>query len=116
MGQQEPRAIPTPVNVKFADASNLLVQHVNAMGIHSGSDEFFFTLGVVVPPDQEEIAEVLETGHIVAQPVYRFAISRDNMEKFIELMEDQYKQQTALIKELQHRRTETSNEEANKNE
>lgn len=116
MNQQEPGIIPTPLNVKFADASNLPVQHVNAMAINTGSDEFFFTLGVIVPPDQEEMAAVLEVGHVIAQPVYRFAISRDNMEKILALMASQYDQQTVLVNELQRQRTEISNEEANRNE
>jgi hypothetical protein len=107
LDQQEPKAVPTPINVKFSDASTLPIQHVNTMGVHSSSDEFFLTLGVVVPPDQEEAAKVLENGYIVAQPVYRFAVSRDTMAKFIEIMEGQYKQQTILIKELQKQRTET---------
>ena len=66
MNQQEPRIVPTPLNVKFADASNLPIQHVNAMGIRSGSDEFFFTLGVVVPPDQDELLAIQEVGHVIA--------------------------------------------------
>jgi hypothetical protein len=110
LDQQEPKAVPTPINVKFSDTSTLPIQHVNTMGIHSGSDEFFLTLGVVVPPDQGEAAKVLENGYIVAQPIYRFAVSRDTMAKFIEIMEGQYKQQTALIKELQKQRTEIRNE------
>jgi len=109
MSQQEPKVIPTPLNVKFADASNLPILHVNAMGIHSSSDEFFFTLGVVVPPDREELLTIQEVGHVIAQPIYRFAVSRDNMEKFLELMANQYNQQTALVDELQRQRTETSN-------
>jgi hypothetical protein len=116
MSQQEPKVVPTPLNVKFADASNLPIQHVNALGIHSGSDEFFFTLGVIVPPDKEEIVAVLESGYAIAQPVYRFAISRDSMEKFIELMIGQFKQQTMLREELQRQQTETSNEEVSRNE
>ena len=116
MSHQESRVKPTPLNVKFADASNLPMQHVNAMSVYLGTDEFIFTLGTIMPPDQEEMAAILEAGHVIAQPVYRFAISRDNMQKFIELMESQYKQQTTLIEELQRQRTETSNEEVSRNE
>lgn len=116
MSQEEPRAVPIPLYVKFADASNLPIQHVNAMGIRSGSDEFFFTLGVIEPPDQEELPAVKEAGHIIAQPVFRFAVSRDNMEKFLTLMASQYDQQTALINELRRQQTEVSNEEVSRNE
>lgn len=116
MSQQESRVIPTSLKIMFTDASNLPIQHVNAMGIHSGSDEFFFTLGVVVPPDQEEAEAIQKAGHVIAQPVYRFAVSRDSMESFLALMAGQYDQQTTFIKELQRQRTETSNEEVSKNE
>ncbi len=116
MSEQEPHDLPTSVNIRFADASNLPIQHVNAMAIHNGTDEFFFTLGVVVPPEQEEMKAAIEAGYIVAQPVYRFAISRDSMEKFLALMAGQYDQQTAIMKELQRQRTETNTEEVSRNE
>lgn len=116
MSQQEPRATPTLLNVKFADASSLPIQHVNAMGIRSGSDEFFFTLGVIEPPNQEELPAIKEAGHVIAQPVYRFAVSRDNMEKFLALMASQYDQHMALVNELRQQHTEISNEEVSRNE
>ena len=75
------------INIIMADASNFPVYHVNAMNLRSGSDEFHFTLGVVSPPDQTEIAAVTEAGHVLAQPVFRFAISRDTMEQFLTLIE-----------------------------
>lgn len=109
---------PTPItfNVTFADASHLPIHHVNAMGLRTGSDEFFFTLGVVVPPDQLEAAAATEADHLVAQPVVRFAISRDTMEKFLALMAGQYDQQTTLIQQLHHLSEETSREEVSRNE
>ena len=94
---------PTPVtfNVTIADASDLPINHVNALVIRSGVDEFFLTLGVVMPPDQAEVATAAETGHLVAQPVFRFAISRDTMAKFLAVMAGQYDEQTKSIKHLQ---------------
>ena|SRR5579864_4553300 len=116
MSQSELGPAPMTFNVTFADASNLPIHHVNALGLRSGSDEFFFTLGVVVPPDQVEVAEAVEAGHLVAQPVVRFAISRDTMEKFLALMAGQYDQQTTLIKQLHRLSEETSKEEVSRNE
>lgn len=107
MSQQEPKAMPMPLNVKFADASNLPIPHVNAMTIRSSSDEFFFTLGVVEPPDQEDLPAIQEAGYVTAQPVYRFAVSRDSMEKFLALMASQYDQHTAIVNELRRQHTET---------
>lgn len=116
MSQSESGPQPTAFNIRFGDTSNLPIQHVNAMGIHLGSDEFFFTLGVVVPPDKEEVIAAMEVGHLVAQPIFRFAISRDSMEKFLALMAGQYDQQTALMKQLDQQSSETSKEEVSGNE
>ena len=116
MSQSESGPLPTTFNIKFADDSNLPIQHVNAMGIHSGSDEFFFTLGVVVPPDKEEVVAAIEAGYLVAQPIFRFAISRDSMEKFLALMAGQYDQQTTVRKQLLQQSSETSKKEVNGNE
>jgi len=116
MDQTESEVIPQALNIRFADASSLPIPHVNAMGIHQGSDEFFFTLGVVVPPDQEELTAVMEAGYVIAQPVFRFAVSRDTMEKFLALMAGQYDQQTALNKRLHQQNSEASKKEASRNE
>lgn len=100
MSQQEPKALSAPLNIKFANDPNLPVQHVNALGVNSSSDEFFITLGVVVPPDVQDMPALLEAGYITAQPVYRFAVSRDNMEKILHLMADQFAQQTMLRNQM----------------
>src|SRR5438132_9965212 len=51
MSQSELEPVPVTFNITIADASNLPIHHVNALGLRAGSDEFFFTLGVVMPPD-----------------------------------------------------------------
>ncbi len=102
--------VPVTFNIKTADASHLPIYHVNVLELRSGIDEFFFTLGIIVPPDQEEGIAATEVGHLVAQPVFRFALSRDTMEKFLALMASQYDQQTALRKRLQQLSEETSKE------
>jgi hypothetical protein len=109
---------PTPVtfNIIMADASNLPIHHVNALAIRSGSDEFFLTLGVVQPPDQSEVAALVEAGHIEAQPVFRFAISRDTMEKFLAVMAGQYDEQTRAIKQLRSLMQKATKEEVSGNE
>ena len=116
MSQSEPEPQPTALNIRFADAANLPIPHVNAMSIHPGSDEFILTLGVVVPPVKEEMASVMEVGHIVAQPIFRFAISRDTMEKFLALMAGQYEQQTALNERLHQQDSEMRKKEVSRNE
>jgi hypothetical protein len=116
MSQPELKPTPVQFNITIADASNLPIHHVNVLNLRAGSDEFFFTLGVVPPPDQAEIAAVMEAGYVVAQPVFRFAISRDTMEKFLAIMAGQYDQQTTLIEQLHRLSEETSKERISGNE
>ena len=116
MSQPELDLSPKTFNIIMADASNLPVQHVNALAIRSSSDEFFVTLGIVIPPDQSEVETAVNTGHLVADPVFRFAISRDTMAKFLGIMAVQYDQQTMLINQMQHPNKQINQEEANKNE
>lgn len=114
MSQSEPKPTPAMLNVRFTDASNLPIFHVNALSVLGTSDEFFFTLGVIHPPSPEDIATIREVGYVTAQPIYCFAISRDSMEKFLTLMADQYEQQTTLGNRLREHRT--SEEEGSEDE
>jgi hypothetical protein len=116
MSQPEPESMPVTLNIRFTDASNLPILHVNALGINSSSDEFFFTLGVVMPPDQTQAAALKEAGYIVAQPIFRCAITRDTMEKFLALMASQYDEQTRTRKRLNIDSEETNEEEVSENE
>jgi len=98
----QPELEPTPVtlDVRMTDASSLPLQHVNVVSIRFATDEFFITLGVVMPPDPPEIAAAQKAGYLEAQPVFRFAMSRDTMEKFLSAAAGQYDQQTRLIDRL----------------
>jgi hypothetical protein len=46
--------------VTIDDSSNMLTHDVNVMTLCGCSDEFFFTLVVVHPPDQSEIEALTE--------------------------------------------------------
>jgi hypothetical protein len=111
MSQPELEPMPVTITVTIADASDLPVYHVNVMTLRGSSDEFFFTLGVIHPPDQAEIASLPENRQMVAQPVFRFAISHDTMEKFLTVMAGQFEQQTTLRKQLQQQSSEVSENE-----
>ncbi len=116
MSQPESESTPLTLNIKFSDAPNLPIFHVNALGINSSSDEFFLTLGVVMPPDQTQAATLRESGYIVAQPIFRCAISRDTMEKLLALMAGQYDEQTKVRNQLHQQSSEPSNKEGSGNE
>ncbi len=116
MNQPGSESAPVTFDVTIGDASNLPMHYVNALVVRAGVDEFFCILGTVTPPDQAEMEAVVEAGHLVAQPVFRFAVSRETMEKFLVLMAGQYDQQTASINQLQRLSEQMSKEEVNRNE
>lgn len=113
MSQSELEPRPIKYNITIADASNLPILHVNALNLRMSLDEFYITLGVIQPPDQAELTQVAEVGHAVAQPVFRFAISRDTMEQFLSVMAGQYDQQTTLMQRLNRSSEERGKEETN---
>ncbi len=100
MNQPELEPTPVTLDVRIADVSSLPLQHVNVVSIRFAKDEFFITLGLVMPPDPPEVAAAQQAGYFEAQPVFRFALSRDTMEKFLAIAAGQYDQQTKLIDRL----------------
>lgn len=117
MSQSELEPKPVQVNITMGDASGLPLYHVNVMNLRAGIDEFYFTLGVISPPEQTEIAALTVNGQIqaVAQPIFRFAASRDTMEKFLTLMAGIFDQQTKIIEKL-HQQTSEEEMEVGRNE
>jgi hypothetical protein len=85
------------LSVKIADASNLPIQHVNALDLRMGMGEFFFPLGVVIPPNSQEVEVVAEARQYCSATSISFRISHDTMQKFLILMASQFDQQTILI-------------------
>lgn len=107
----EPKAVQ--ISVTTGDASNLPMYHVNALNLRASSDEFFFTLALAEIPDQAEATALTVDGQIkvVAQPIFRFAVSRDTMEKFLALMAGTFDQQSRLRERMPQQSSETSEEE-----
>lgn len=116
MSQAESEPQLVKYNVIIDDASKLPILHVNALNLRISLDEFYFTLGVIQPPDQAELSKVAEVGHVVAQPIFRFAISRDTMEQFLTVMAGLYDQQTTMNQRKNYSSGETSKEEVSRNE
>jgi hypothetical protein len=116
MSEQNLEPMPEPLLVAMSDASSLPIYHVNALNLRAGIDEFFFTLGIVPPPDRSEIPAIKEAGHIEAQPIFRFAVSRDTMEKFLSLMADQFEEQTRAVERFRGSKQQTGEKEAEVNE
>jgi len=116
MKQPQSESTPVTFEVTIGDASNLPMHYVNALVVRAGVDEFFFTLGTVTPPDQSEMEAAVEAGHLVAEPVFRFAVSRETMAKILVLMVGQYDQQTTSMNQLHRLSEQTSKEEVNRGE
>ena len=116
MNQSDLETKLTTFNVTIADTPGLPIYHANALVVRSGIDEFFLTLGVIVPPDQVEAEVAAKAGHVVAQPIFRFAISRDTMAKFLAAMAGQFDQQTSLLRQLEGSNEVTEKEEISRNE
>lgn len=111
MSQPELDPTAVQISVTIDDASKLPMYHVNAMNLRASSDEFFFTLGLAELPEQAEMAAVEGQIKVVAQPVFRFAVARDTMEIFLNLMADTFERQTTLRERVLKRGKETSKEE-----
>ncbi|MEO8954656.1 MAG: hypothetical protein ACR2H5_26660 [Ktedonobacteraceae bacterium] len=111
MSQPELEPQPVKYNVIIDDASDLPILHVNALNLRISLDEFYFTLGIIQPPDQAELPKVAEAGHAVAQPVFRFAVSRYTMEQFLSVMAGLYDQQTTMLQRMNHSSGESIKEE-----
>ncbi len=82
--------------VVFLDASQLPVLHVNAMNLRFSADEFFFILGTAVPPEFEHAEDMKGVEQVPAQPLFRFAASRETIKQFIDLMIRQYNEQEKI--------------------
>ncbi len=98
MNQPRSESAPMTFEVKLGDASNLSMHYVNALDVRAGADA------------------AVEAGHLVAEPVFRFAVSRETMAKFLVLMVGQYDQQTASTNQLQRLSEQTSKEEVSRDE
>jgi hypothetical protein len=112
MSQSESQMTPIQLNVVMADDTHLPLIHVNVLSARGGGlDEFYCVLGIAVPPAIEDLPATQNVGHIVAQPVFRFAISRETMAKFLASMTQAYDQQTAIIQQLRSVRNEVSEDD-----
>lgn len=88
------------LNVEIADASHLPVLYVNTVNIRFGTDGFFFTLAVVVPPEIKHPEDLEKIDHLVGKPVAQFSLTAENMKKLIDSassLYDLYQQQVAAL-------------------
>jgi len=77
--------------VVLEDTDELPMPHINAFLAQSGiADDFFITVGVVLPPDVTSMEELDKYESIPAKTLFRFAVSRLSMAQFINALRFQY--------------------------
>jgi hypothetical protein len=100
MAEDETTPTTRTYAIEVPDAPHLPLIHINALNLRYAVDEFFFTLGVVLPPEVKDTNELASIERLTAEPVFRFAVSRQVMQRFIDLMVTQFNQQTEMIQRL----------------
>ena len=95
----------------FVGDSDLPVHHVNAVNVRAGLEEFFFTLGTVLPPEITDIKDLESIDSLNAHTLFRFAVPRNVMKQMLDVMQAVYDQQTRQV-EMLH----TDQEEAQERE
>lgn len=101
MTQEENQLTPKQVKTVFVGDEHLPTHYVNSVNIRAGLDEFFLTLGTVLPLDITNVNELEHIDSISAQALFRCAISRPVMKQVIDLMTALYENQTNQIELLQ---------------
>jgi hypothetical protein len=86
--------------IRFTDEVNELpLPYVNACSVQSGVDDFFVTVGAVVPPEIKSEEDLKKYSEIVAKPLFRFALSRSSIEQLMTTLYEQYQNQTRHLAE-----------------
>lgn len=93
---------PKVVKTVFVGNENLATHYVNVVNVQSGLEEFFLTLGTVVPLDIVDSKDLENIESVNAHPLFRCAISRSVMKQLIDLMTNLYENQTAQIDQLRN--------------
>ncbi|SRR6266851_4091577 len=97
------RKLPDPKQIKtiFVGDENLPTHYVNIVNVRAGLEEFFMTLGTVVPLDITDSKDLEDIDSINAHPLFRCAVSRTVMKQLIDLMTALYENQSRQIEQLQ---------------
>ncbi len=89
------------VKITFSDqeTENLPLPYANALLVQSGVDDFFVTVGSILPPDIKTEEDLATVSELTAKPLFRFATSRENIKRFIDALQQQYDNQARAIDE-----------------
>jgi hypothetical protein len=67
--------------------------YVNAVHVQEGIDDFFVTIGTVIPPKIKSAEDIERYKVVTGKPLFRFAIARSSMESFIVTLQERYTHQ-----------------------
>jgi hypothetical protein len=90
------------VKTAFVGDDNLPTHYVNMINICAGLEEFFLTLGTVVPLEIADNQDLEGIDNLNGHPLFRCAVSRSVMKQVIDLMANLYENQTKQIEQLQN--------------
>ena|SRR5271157_2562276 len=93
----EKNKIPKHLKAVFVGDEELPVHFVNIANIRAGVEEFYFTLGTVLPLEITDIQELENVDNVKARALVRFVLTRNVMRQFIDTMQAVYDQQTRQI-------------------
>lgn len=97
----EERQLPQQRLIKptFVGDSDLPIHYVNVVNVRAGQEEFYITLGTVVPPEVASI-EDLDAISLEAHSLFRFAVSRNILKQIIDVLQGVYDNQTKQLEML----------------
>ncbi|GAC1631622.1 MAG: hypothetical protein NVS4B11_32000 [Ktedonobacteraceae bacterium] len=94
MAEEKKISEPKQLRAAFVKDSELPIHFVNAVNIRAGLEEFYVTLGTIVPLEITDINELEGLQTINANSLFRFAMTRTVMKQVLDLMQSVYDQQT----------------------
>lgn len=86
-----------PIKTTFVNDSGLPIHYVNVINVRAGLEEFFVTLGTVMPPEIASIEDLDAINSIDAHSLFRFVVSRNVLKQLIDVMQTVYEQQTQQL-------------------
>jgi hypothetical protein len=90
----EEKNIPKQLKTNFVGDEDLPVHFVNIANIRAGTEEFYFTLGTVLPLEISDLKELEDIDSVKVRALVRFVLTRNVMKQFIDTMQTVYDQQT----------------------
>jgi hypothetical protein len=100
MTEERKDAVSRQVKTAFVGDENLPTHYVNMADVRAGREEFFLTLGTVIPSEITNSQDLEGIDHIDGYPLFRCAISRSAMKQIVDLVMVLYENQTKQIELL----------------